>query len=165
MSCSCGGITEACTREGAFRGRVQEILRALACQYPSLFFRADFWRIAVVTPIFDGCGEEDFNDQDREVWVRLGEGVNIFTYETRVRFWQAAEGIIWQQIRWMMAPEGLGLEPGDHVVFNGQSFMISDMTSMMGVTKMKIESAKSRFIMPGRDIPTYRQLQVKAAIQ
>lgn len=158
MSCGCTNSEPGCAREAIFKSRVQTVLGALACQFPSLFIRVDFWRPRVVE-ITDG-----YADSDVEKWVRLAESVEAFVLEQPERFFQSEVGIINQTNRFLIIPEGLGLRPDDHVIVQGEAWLIVEAVEQAGVAKVKLDRTKNRFVRPGRFDPTYRQIGVKVAI-
>lgn len=153
-----------CSREALFRKRLRSVLVLLGCQYPSLFPLVGFWRPAVVTPSFDACGNEDFPDNEQEVWVRLGESIAAFVFEKEERFFQADQGIVRMLVKFVIVPEGMDIRGDDHVIIDGWAYMVTESVEQMGVTRLKVERAKSRFKAPARSEPTYRQLECKAAI-
>jgi hypothetical protein len=161
----CEVVSGACSREEAFRIRLRSVLAILGCQYPELFQNIDFWRPAIVGPEFDDCGNEKFRDEIREKWVRLGESVAAFVYEKIERFYQADVGIVRMKIKWVLIPADMGIRAGDHVIISGMAYMVVDATTQSGVAKLQVDYAKSRFVRPARSDNTYRQLEIKAAIQ
>lgn len=159
MPCnSCPEDAVSCSREAFFKERIQAILSILACQYPSLFIKADLWRPKVVSTT------GDFSDEDPEVWIRLGEQVDAFMLVQQERFFQADVGIINQTNRYLLIAEGYGLHPDDHVIVRGEAWLISEVTDQMGISKLRLDKTKERFKRPGRSVPTYREIGMKAAI-
>jgi hypothetical protein len=119
----------------------------------------------IVGPTFDECGNEEFLDNTPETWVRLGEAIPVFTFEKEEKLRQEDVGIIRMRVRWMLAPAGMGLKTGDHVILLGRAYIIVDIATELGVTRMRIDEPKSRFVRPARTDPTYRILSVGASIQ
>lgn len=154
-----------CSREALFAARLRSILKLMGCQFPSLFQTVDFWRPAVVTPTFDACGNETFPDEEQEVWVRLGESIAAFVFEKEEKFFQAGEGVVRMRVTWVYVPEGMDIRGDDHVIIGGFAYMVTESIEQAGVCKLKVEKAKSRFQRPARTDPTYRQFEIKAAIQ
>lgn len=147
------------TREALFRIRVQQILKGLAGQYPSVYVTADFWRYTVVS-----ADPNTYLDKQPQTWVRLSESIPVFFFEKHERFYQAGTGIINQRKRYVICPDNLGLVSGDTVIVNGNSLMISEHEEMVGVCRLTVEQEKSNFVQPARNAPTYRQLGMKARI-
>jgi hypothetical protein len=146
------------SQEEAFRERVYEILGALALQWPSLSVRVDLWRQGVVSQA-DG-----YSDTQVEVWIRLAENVPAFRVSTVDRWYQKEEGVIYMNQDWLILPAHYTLEPTDNVIVDGIAWMVIDSAEQAGVSKVKIDLAKSRFKMPARTLPTYRQMGMKARI-
>lgn len=146
------------SKEFAFRGRVLEILDALALQWPSLSVRVDMWRISVVNPT------TDYSDKQVQVWVRLAENVPAFFVTTAERWYQKEEGVIHMNVEWIITPDLYDMEPDDVVILNGSSWMVVEAAEQAGISKLKIDHVKSRFIAPPRTDPTYRQMTMKARI-
>ena len=146
------------SQEAIFRGRVLEILGALALQWPSLSVTVDFWRLGVVSQ------SDDYSDKQKEVWVRIAENVPAFFVSTVERWYQKEEGIIRMNADWLIIPALYNMEPSDHVIINGEPWMVTDSAEQAGIGKLKIDRPKSRFKAPARTAPTYRQLTIKAKI-
>ena len=146
------------SQEEAFRERVYEILGALAEQWPSLSVRVDLWRQGVVSQT-DG-----YSDAQVEVWIRLAENVPAFRVSTVDRWYQKEEGVIYMNQDWVIIPARYTLEPTDNVIIDGVAWMVIDSAEQAGVSKVKIDLEKSRFQMPPRTDPTYRQMTMKARI-
>lgn len=146
------------SQEEAFRERVYEILGALAEQWPSLSVRVDLWRQGVVSQT-DG-----YSDTQVEVWIRLAENVPAFRVSTVDRWYQKEEGVLYMNQDWVILPAHYTLEPTDNVIIEGIAWMVIDSAEQAGVSKVKIDLAKSRFKMPPRTAPTYRQIGMKAKI-
>lgn len=163
MSC-CEVPGANCSREAMFRLRLRSVLMAIGCQYPALFPTVDAWRYTVVSPFIDACGNEGFPDQDKQVWVRLGEEIPAFVFDKEEKFYQADVGLIRMIVKWVLLPDGYDIRIDDHIVINGFAYIVVEVLSVMGVTKLKVDLAKSRFQAPARDVPTYRQFEFKAAI-
>lgn len=146
------------SKEAAFRDRVLEILDALAVQWPSLSVHVDLWRIGVVNPT------TDYSDKQVQVWVRLAEEVPAFFVTTAERWYQADVGVIRMQVNWIITPALYSLEADDVVILNGEAWMVVEAAEQAGISKLKIDHVKSRFIAPPRTDPTYRQMGMKARI-
>lgn len=157
MSCGCGA------REELFRKRLQQVLRALGCQFPSLFQKADFWRQMVVSQDPNAYG-----DDQTQQWVRLDEKVIVFFYQKKERFYQAEVGIINERVTYIFTTEGLGLVSGDHVIVQGVSYMIVEIDQQAGVVQLKVAPEKSNFIQPDRNMDgsyrTYRIMGMRTRI-
>lgn len=150
MSC-CGSQGGSCSTENLFKIRVQQILRCLGGQFPNLFILADFWRQMVVS-----YNEDNYADNQVQQWVRLDEQVSVFFFEAKERFYQAETGIINQRTKYILSAQDLGLVAGDHVVIVGTSYFIDEVEQLAGISKLKLAQEKSNFIMPGRNVATYR---------
>jgi len=148
-----------CSREDIFKERVQFILKRMEQQFPSLFFRADFWRQQTLD-----AGEDTYPDRNPMVWVRLSENIPVFVFEKNERFFQADIGVVNYRAKYMIVPEYLDLLAGDHATFFGGSYFISERASQGGVAKLKIEEQKSNFKAPSRTLPVQRILGVKVSI-
>jgi len=146
------------SKEAVFRDRVLEILDALALQWPSLSVHVDFWRIAIVS------STDDYSDKQTEHWVKLAENVPAFFVSTVERWYQKEEGIIRMNTDWLITPALYNLEPTDHVIVNGEPWMITESTEQAGIGKLKIDRVKSRFKAPPRTDPVYRQMTIRAKI-
>lgn len=155
---ACDNPDVSCSREEFFRQRLQAVLGVLACQYPSLLVQVDLWRPKVVSD------SDEYSDETTESWIRLGENVEAFILDQPERFFQADVGIINQTNRYLLLPEGYGLRPDDHIIVQGQAWLVVESTEQMGVAKVKLDKTKQRFKRPGRFDPTLRELGVKAAI-
>jgi hypothetical protein len=147
------------SKESLIRDRMLEILAALQLQYPSLSVTIDLWRPKVVTPSSSG-----FADEGIEVWIRLDENVPAFFVETMERWYEEAVGIINQNTNYIILPAGHDLEPDDHIILNGESWMVIDSAEQAGISKLKVDKQKSRFKAPSRVVPVYRELGMKARI-
>ncbi len=145
------------SREEAFNERVLEMLDAMSEQYPSLSAHVDLWRPAVVNRI-------GYLDQQTEVWIRLDEAVPAFFVETMERWYDKEVGIVKENFNYIVLPSGYELEPDDHVLIDGTPWMVIQSAEQAGIAKIKVDKLKSRFIMPARYTPTYRQLGMKARI-
>jgi len=145
-------------QEDAFRARVYEILGALALQWPSLSVRVDLWRQGVVSQT------NDYSDAQTEVWIRLAENVPAFRVSTVDRWYQKEEGVIYMNQDWLILPAQYTLEPTDNVIIEGLAWMVINSAEQAGVSKVRIDLAKSRFVMPPRTDPTYRQVTTKCRI-
>jgi hypothetical protein len=146
------------SKEFVFRGRVLEILEALALQWPSLSIRVDFWRLSVVSQ------SDDYSDKQVERWVRLAENVPAFLVSSAERWFEKEVGIIRMNMDWLITTALYNLEPNDHVIVNGEPWMITEAVEQAGIGKLKIDRVKSRFKAPPRTDPVYRQLIIKARI-
>lgn len=157
MSCGCGA------REAAFRLRLQQVLRALGCQFPSLFQKADFWRKMVVS-----VDPNVYADDQVEHWVRLDEKVSVCFYEKKERFYQAEVGVINERIKYVFTVENLGLVAGDHTIIAGISYMIVEIEQQAGIVLLKVSPEKSNFVLPARNMNssyrTYRIMGMKACV-
>jgi len=163
MSC-CEVPGAGCSREAVFRARLRSVLVVLGCQYPSLFPEIDAWRNEVVSPNVDDCGNPGFPDDDVPVWIRLGENIPAFVFDKEEKFYQADVGLVRMIVKWVIMPEGFDIRTGDHLIISGFAYMVTDVISSMGVTRLKVDKPKSIFVTPPRTAPTYRQLHIKAAI-
>lgn len=146
-------------REKLFAARVQEVLRALASQWPSMSVTVDLWRPSLLTN--DPAAYID--DQD-EVWVRLDEGVSAFFVQTTERWYQKEEGVIRTNFNWLILPAGLNVRADDHVIFQSESWLVLEAAEQAGVLKIKIDKQKSRFVNPARTTPAYRQMLMRTKI-
>ncbi len=146
------------SKEAIFRDRVLEILDALALQWPSLSVHVDFWRPTVISQ------SDDYADKQVETWVRLAEEVPAFFVSTVERWYEKDVGIIRMNTDWLIVPALYNLEPNDHVILNGEPWLIFEATEQAGIGKLKIDRVKSRFQAPPRTDPTVRQLAIKARI-
>jgi len=146
------------SKEAVFRDRVLEILDALALQWPSLSVHVDFWRLAVVSQA------DDFSDKQTEVWVRIAEGIPAFFVSTVERWYQKEEGVIRMNVDWLITPALYNLEPTDHVIINGEAWMVTEFVKQAGISKLKLDRVKSRFKAPPRTDPVYRQMTMRAKI-
>lgn len=158
MSC-CDTQGGACSRESLFRTRLQQFLRCMTGQFPTLFVRADFWRQMVVS-----TDPTKYADEQAMVWVRLWEKESVFFMEIKERFYQESVGVINQRIKYLICDDTLHLTPGDHAVINGESYKITEREAVGGIVKMKVEQQKSDFIAPARDLPTYRIFGMRASV-
>jgi len=145
------------TRQADFRDRLLEVLGAMEEMMPEMSVTVDLWRPDVV----DHSG---YADEQKEVWVRLGENIPGFRIQTSDRWYEEGVGIIRKNWDWLLLPDDLGVKTDDHVIIEGEVFMISESAEMGGVFKGKIDSQKSRFVPPTRTTPVYRQLGMKARI-
>lgn len=145
------------TRQAAFRERLLEVLGAMEEQMPEMSVLVELWRPDVVNRV-------GYADEQEEVWVRLGENIPGFHFETSDRWYEAGVGIIRQNWDWLILPDDLGIKTDDHVIIEGTVYMIKESTEMGGVFKCKIDKQMSRFIRPARTLPVYRQFAVKANI-
>lgn len=145
------------TRQEEFRARLLEVLAAMEDMMPEMSVTVELWRADVV----DHSG---YADEQTEVWVRLDENVPGFNFQTPDRWFEQGVGIVRVNYDWLILPDGLGVKTDDHVVFNGESYLISEATEMAGIFKCKIDKRKSRFVQPARALPTYRQMSMKACI-
>jgi hypothetical protein len=158
MACNACLTDAQCLREAAFRTRVQGVLAALACQYPSLMVRVDLWRPKVVSH------DTRFTDDEIEQWIRLDEQVLCMKLEQIERFYQADVGIINQKNEFILLPEGYGLRPDDHVVIQNVGYLVAEATEQMGVCRLKVTREKSRFTVPGRFDTVYREMGIRARV-
>lgn len=147
------------SKEAIFRARVLEILGALAAQWPSLSVTVDLWRPLVISHTAD-----EFSDATVERWIRLGEAVPAFFVETQERWFEKDIGIIRQNQNWVIIPSGHGLETDDHIILNGRPWMVLESADQAGISKVKVDLQKSRFMAPPRTDPTNRLLGIKASI-
>jgi len=145
------------SKEAVFRTRILEVLASMALQFPSLSVRIDLWRPAIVN-------RGEYADQQVEVWIRLDEEVPAFYVETMERWFEKEIGIIRENVNYVILPAGFDLEPDDHVILNGESWMVIQSAEQAGISKVKIDIRKSRFVAPARTEPTYRQMTMKARI-
>jgi hypothetical protein len=147
------------SKEAVFRGRVLEILTALALQYPSLSVTVDLWRLGVING-----GDSDYPDDTVEKWIRIAENVPAFFVSTAERWYQKEEGIIRMNVDWVITPALYNMEPSDHVIIGGEPWMVVETAEQAGISKLKIDKVKSRFVAPSRSDPTYRQMSIRARI-
>jgi len=56
------------------------------------------------------------------------------------------------------------LEPTDHVIINGEAWMVTEFVKQAGISKLKLDRVKSRFKAPPRTDPVYRQMTMRAKI-
>lgn len=159
MESCCGSAGGDCSREALFKIRVQQILRCLTGQFPALFVAADFWRQMVVS--YD---EDAYADAQTQRWVRLDEQVSVFFFEAKERFYQAEVGIINQRTKYVLAVQSLGLVAGDHVIIQGTSYFIAEIEQLADICKLKLAQEKSNFVMPGRNVATYRILGMRVRL-
>jgi len=117
----------------------------------------DVWRPKVVSLA-------EFADEGKEVWIRLEENVPAFFLEDMDRWFDKEVGIILQDNHNLLLPDGLDIHPDDHVILNGESWMVVGSADQAGIAKVKIDKPKSRFRMPARTAPTYREVGVKVKI-
>ena len=137
--------------------RVQEVLGAMAKQWPSMSVTADVWRSARLTT-------SGYADEADEIWVRLGEQTPGFYYPTTERWYQQDVGVVRTNFQWLIIPAGLDVRANDHVVFSGKSWLVIEAVEVAGIAKLKIDAVKSSFIAPARTLPTYRQMAMGALI-
>jgi hypothetical protein len=147
------------SKEAVFRGRVLEILNAMALQYPSLSITVDLWRLGVVSG-----AESQYPDDMVERWIRIAENVPAFFVSTAERWYQKEEGIIRMNVDWVITPALYDMEPSDHVIINGEAWMVVETAEQAGISKLKIDKVKSRFKAPPRTDPTIRQMAMRAKI-
>jgi hypothetical protein len=147
------------SKEFVLRGRVTEVLNALATLWPELSVTVDFWRLAVISQ------SDDYSDQQTERWIRIAESVPAFFLSTVERWYQKEEGVIRTHVNWLITKQLYGIEPSDHIILNGEGWMVTEATEQSGVAKMRIDRVKSRFVMPARTAAVNRQLTIKANIQ
>ncbi len=145
------------TKQGAFRARLIQVLGAMADQYPECAVEVELWRPRILN-------EDGYPDEQTEVWVRLGEDVPGFRVEQGERWFQEGIGVINQVHHLLILPDGFGLRPDDHVVIEGDAWLIIEATEMCGVEKLKLDRVKSRFARPARAEPVYREVGMKARI-
>jgi hypothetical protein len=145
------------TRQAEFRERLLEVLAAMEEMMPEMTVAVELWRPDVV----DHSG---YADEQEEKWIRLDENVPGFRFQTRDKWGERGVGIITQNWDWLLLPDDLGIQTGDHVDIDGEIFMISESEEQGGVFKGKIDKQKSRFVRPARTDPTYRQMGMKARI-
>ena len=146
------------SKEAIFQTRILEILNALALQYPSLSITIDLWRLTTVTQT-----NSQYSDDLIERWVRIAENVPAFFISTAERWYQKEEGIICMNTNWVILP-AYDTEPNDHIIMDGESWMVIETAEQMGIAKLKVDKPKSRFVMPPRTDPTFRQTTIKARI-
>lgn len=159
MSCN-DCMSGACSRENAFKQRIEQILQALRCQYPSMYVEADFVRPQVVD-----VDQNEYIDAQPEVWVKLAESVPAFRIDKQERWFQAEIGIINQKNAFLVLPADLyTFAPDDHVIIGSDSFLVEEATIQMGVAKLKLNREKSRYAKPGRFSTVYRTVGIKARI-
>lgn len=149
-----------CTRSNTFVERMQEIMRSMRCDFPDMFIYVDFWRLEVVSPPISG-----FSDDGIEVQVRLWEHILAFMYETTDRWYEKEEGIIRQDQNWLLIPDDLDIRANDHVIINGLPHFVLEEVTQNGISKLKIDLQKSRWVKPVRGDTTYRSLGVGAFIE
>lgn len=138
-------------RQAAFAERVQEVLAALALQWPDCALTVDLWRPAIVT------NPTGFADDGVTGWVRLAEAVDGFLLKKKNRWYEQGVGIITQEDTFLILPSGYGLHEQDHAVIGGTSYAMIDIVEQAGVVKAKLDSDISRFSRPTRTAPVYRQ--------
>lgn len=148
------------TKEDVFKERVLEILDALALQYPSLSVHVDLVRPAVVS-----MTNADYPDVIVEKWVKLAEHVPAFYLETLEKWFQQDVGIVRQNTSYVILPAGYDLEPDDHIILNGEPWMVIRAAEQMGVSKVQVDRPKSRYKGVPKTEPTYRQTSMKARIE
>ena len=158
MACCDDPVEISCTRETAFKDRLAEVLECAAGIFPSLFVTVDLWR-----PFSKRAGD-DYPDERVEAWMRLAENVDAFNFEKQDKFYQANVGLIRQKVNQMLLTDIYDLQPDDHIILQGQSFVVIDTTSQAGVQKLTIDAPKSRFKVPSRSSPTYRGITMRARI-
>jgi hypothetical protein len=150
-------IEYAGTRQADFRARLLEVLDAMAEMMPGMVVSVEVWRPAIV----DHSG---YADEQVEVWVRVDENVPGFRFQTRDRWFELGVGIVRQNWDWLILPDGLSIKTDDHVIIQGDVFMVSESEEQGGVFRCKLNSQMTRFVRPPRSAPTYRQLGMKASI-
>ncbi len=143
--------------ERALRNRLLSVLETMARIMPSLSVTVDVWRPKVVSLA-------EFADEGREVWIRLGEGVPAFFLEDMSRWFDTKVGIYLQDDHNLMLPDGMDIRPDDHIIINGESWMVVGSAEQAGISKVKVDKVKSRFRAPARTEPTYRELGMKVRI-
>jgi hypothetical protein len=148
------------SRERLFGLRAMEILHAMALQFPSLAVNIDLWRPVVVSQ-----PHGQYSDDATEVWVRLGESVPAFYIESMERWFELGVGIVIQNYNYIILPGGYNLQPSDHIILNSMSWLITESAEQAGIAKLRIDQTKSRFVMPDRAAPTYRQMGMRARIK
>jgi hypothetical protein len=145
------------TKEAQITSRFSNLIRQLSRLYPSVAKTVDLWR-----PMEMSTGP--FSGQSITVWTRLEEGINAVHIEKEERFYQAQEGIIWQRVNWLFLPDAYGIGPNDHIVLDGEGWLVIDNVTQQGWAKLTIDKPKSRFRNPAAGSPTYRMSQMKAKI-
>lgn len=145
------------SKEAAFNARILEILEGMALQYPSLSVLIDIWRPCVVN-------KSGYADTQTEVWVRLAENVPAFHVNTFERWYEKEVGVLISPVAYVILPDVFNIEPEDHIILKGVPHMVITTAEQAGVSKIKIEKQKSRFVHPPRSAPTYRQMTIKARL-
>lgn len=151
------------TRDDIFRQQIQDKLKALHAQFPSLSLHIDAWRPYITT-----VDTDEYADEQTEVWVRLGERIPAFLQEVNERWFQPEMGVLNQRVSYLLLHQLYGFRPDDHVIVNGRAYLVVEAVEQMGVSKLKIDRIKQRFEpnnIPGRFAPINRLLYIGACIQ
>jgi hypothetical protein len=150
----------ACSREDAIKTRIQCALARMGASYPGSQVEVDLWRPMVVSinPLASA-------DEQVEQWVKLADAEVAFLIERPERFFQSNVGIVNQKKIYLALYTDHGLRPDDHAVFNGQSSLIYEVTTQMGITWVTLDPVKTRFRQLPRGSTMFRQFGIKAKIQ
>lgn len=145
------------SKEEVFKGRILEVLAGMALQYPSLSVLIDIWRPAVVN-------RTGYADTQTEVWVRVAESVPAFYVKTFDRWYEKEVGVLTSPASFVILPDTFNIVPEDHIILNGEACMVITTAEQAGISKVKIDKQKSRFVHPARSAPVYRQIGMKARL-
>jgi hypothetical protein len=143
--------------EQAIRDRLLDVLKTMALLMPSLSVTIEVWRPKVVSV-------SEFADEGKEVWIRLAENVPAFYLEDMNRWFDKEIGIVLQNDHKLLIPDGCDVRPDDHVIVNGEAWMVVGSVEQAGISQLKIDKAKSRFRVLARELPIYRELGIKVRI-
>lgn len=145
------------TKEAKIASKFENLIKQLKRLYPSVAKTVDAWR-----PVEMTTGQ--FGGQSVTVWVRLEDCINAVHIEKQDRWFDAQEGIIHQRINYLFLPDAYGLMPNDHIVLDGEGWLVVDNVTQQGWARLTIDKPKSRFKNPVAGAPTNRIMQMKARI-
>ncbi len=145
------------SKESLMRDRLLNVLEVSALQFPSMSVTIDLWRPKVVS-------RGEFADEGVEVWIRLDEEVPAFFIDKMSRWFDEAVGIIEQTTNSIVLPGGHILKVDDHIILQGEPWIVIGVQDIGGICAARIDKQKSRFQMPARTVPTYREIGMKARI-
>lgn len=146
------------TRQAAGRERLVQVLGGLAEQTPDAIKSVELWRPTVVN-------HSGYADDQTEVWVRLGEDVQAFKREKPAHYKRVETGTEWQEKGTeLFLVADYSLKPDDHVVIDGEAFIVFEEQTGYGFQKLTITRDGQRFVRPARTEPVYRQMAMKARI-
>lgn len=155
------------SRQAAMHERFDQVLGALAEQMPDGVKAVELWRPSVVN-------RSGYADDQTEVWIRLGEDVPAFKGDKPEHFVRTPAGTAFSQTdgnyavkakgTLLFLTDEFGVIPEDHVVIDGEAYIVTEELTGVGFQKLTIEKRGSRFSRPARTEPVYRQMAMKARI-